>query len=244
MTANKLPLIGITCSTNYGATNAKGPMDKLNAAYSHSILLAGGIPVILPTIADESFRSGVLASLDGLLLSGGVDCDPSHYGQQIWNDTVEVDPRRDEAEFPLIRAALATNIPLLAICRGFQTLNVAMGGSLIQDIPSQRPSEIAHRQTEARHVATHSIEVIPKTRLAGLIGESMQVNSFHHQAIDRVGHGLVVTARAPDGMVEGLEMAGDRWVVAMQFHPEEMTGDCSQALEIFWGFVGAARVGD
>lgn len=237
------PLIAITCGTNAQdaeATAASRTQDRLNATYSRAIMAAGGVPVILPNIG-EAVAEGLLECVDGLLLSGGLDIAPALFGEERLNETVEVDAPRDATELPLIRAAVERDLPVLAICRGIQSLNVALGGTLYQDIPAQIPSEVAHSQKEGRAVATHGIAVTPGSRLVEIVGEAMQVNSFHHQALRRVADALRVTATAPDGVVEAVEGMGRRFVLGLQFHPEEMTGVSEQARGTFAAFVEAAR---
>ena len=222
-------------------TTAKQPQDRLNFAYSDAIASTGGIPVVLPNILIGEDPSALLAKLDGLLLSGGYDCDPCLFGEEKLNESVEIDSRRDDWELPLARAAVERGIPILAICRGIQTLNVAMGGTLYQDLPAQFPTDVDHRQQANRDVATHAIEVDPDSRLATIIGRSMQVNSFHHQSLKRIADGLRVVACAPDGVVEAVEGTGTGFLIGVQFHPEEMVSGSSQAAALFKAFTAAAE---
>lgn len=217
------PLIGITCGTSALDAHARSAQDRLNQSYSIAVARAGAVPVIVPTAYPGDDPVTLLDRLDGLVLSGGYDCAPCLYGEETLNDTVEIDERRDECELPLIRAAVERGVPTLAICRGIQSLNVALGGTLYQDLPTQQPSDIRHRQTEDRDVTTHSIDVRPESRLASILcGTTMDVNSFHHQAVRTLGAGLRVTACAPDGIVEAVEGIGDAFLVAVQFHPEDL----------------------
>jgi putative glutamine amidotransferase len=232
------PLIGITCGTSSLDLHAKNPQDRLNTAYTRAVSLAGGAPVILPNRPDSSVIGAYLDRLDGLLLTGGFDVNPRLFGEKTLNGTVEIDHLRDDAELPLIRAALQRDLPIFAICRGIQTLNVCLGGTLYQDIPSQIPSHILHVQSEPRPTTTHSIEIESASRLADIVrARSMPVNSMHHQALKDVAPGLVVVARAEDGVVEAAEVAGKRFVLAVQFHPEEMVGNSEGARWLFAAFV-------
>lgn len=235
-----LPLIGITCGTSALDPHAKAPQDRLNQAYSIAVSCTGGIPVILPTCRPDDNPASLLERLDGLLLSGGYDCAPCLFGEEKLNETVEIDDRRDEWELPLIRAAVDGGVPILAICRGIQSLNVALGGSLYQDIPAQLPSEIRHRQEEARDVATHSIWIDENSRLAEIVGKSLDVNSFHHQSLKYVADALQVVSRAPDGVIEAVEGRGDAFLLGVQFHPEEMVFNSAGARALFDAFAKAA----
>jgi putative glutamine amidotransferase len=235
------PLIGITCGTSIRDLQAKTEQDRLNRAYSQALWQAGAMPVILPTLEEEKAAIELLYHLDGILISGGADISPELYGETPLNETVETDPPRDRAELPLIRAAVQQGTPLLAICRGIQSLNVALGGTLYQDLPTQRPSPIAHRQSQSRHVPTHTISIEPGSRLAQIVGgASMEVNSLHHQAVKEVGRGLRVVAFAPDGVIEALEDAEKPFLIGVQFHPEEMVGVCEKSRRLFRAFVEAA----
>lgn len=235
-------IIGITCNT-LPATEASGPRQTLNRAYVWGVERAGGVPIILPVTRDADVIARYLGVVDGLLLSGGVDVDPACYGQPAHPELGEVDHDRDATELPLIRAALDADMPIFAICRGIQTLNVALGGTLYQDLPSERPSAIGHAQNErkiARDVCTHSVAIEPHTRLAEIIGASeMQCNSFHHQALRDVAAPLIVTGLAPDGVIEAVESPRHRYVVGVQFHPEETARVDEASRRLFAAFVQA-----
>lgn len=218
------PLVGISCARNAsgGTTLAK--------TYTNAITRAGGLPVILPTVSDPAVARDLLEQLDGIVFSGGEDVDPSRYGEEVWNETVYVDSIRDNSDFLLAEAALASGKPILAICRGHQMMNVAMGGSLIQDIPTQVPDSLRHGGG-----AMHKIGVEKDSFLYRLYGQdSLEVNSFHHQAVKDPAPGVRVTARAPDGVIEAYEAPG---VIAVQFHPEKMVEDDPFWLPLFEAYV-------
>jgi putative glutamine amidotransferase len=236
------PLIGITCGTSALDPHARAEQDRLNLAYSIAVSRAGAIPVVLPTVRPGDDPNELLDRIDGLLLSGGYDCDPCLYGEARLNETVEVDLRRDEWELPLIRAAVKRGAPTMAICRGIQSLNVALGGTLYQDLHAQNAAGIEHRQTQGRDVTTHSIEIDSDSRLLAIVGGTrLEVNSFHHQALRRVAHGLRVVARAPDGVIEAVEGEGDAFLVAVQFHPEELVFRSPQAQQLFNALADSAK---
>jgi putative glutamine amidotransferase len=167
----------------------------------------------------------VLDSVSGLVLTGGEDVDPARYGEQRHEKVRSVNPARDATEAALVQEAKARQMPVLAICRGIQILNVALGGTLIQDIPSEVETSISHDDEGPRDSRTHDISVEPGSLIARAIGtEHATVNSFHHQSVERVADGMRITARSPDGIIEGIEST-DRnwWVMGVQWHPEEMT---------------------
>ncbi len=191
--------------------------------------------------AGQEAATAFADALDGILLSGGADIDPRHFGEDPHPKMGPIDPERDEFELALVRAALQAGTPLLAICRGIQVLNVAAGGTLYQDIPSQLAGAIKHRQDAPAYHATHRIAVERHTKLAGMVGTGdVFVNSFHHQAVRDVAPGLVVSARASDGVVEGVESGRDTFVVGVQWHPESMVDASPAMLEIFSAFVAEA----
>jgi putative glutamine amidotransferase len=163
-------------------------------------------------------------SVSGLVLTGGEDVDPQRYGEKRHEKVRSVNPARDATEAALIEEAKARGKPVLAICRGIQILNVALGGTLVQDIPSQVGTQIAHDEDSPRDKRSHEISVEPDSLIAKAVGaEHLTVNSFHHQSVKRVADGMRVTARSPDGIIEGIESTNDWWVMGVQWHPEEMT---------------------
>jgi putative glutamine amidotransferase len=180
---------------------------------------------------------------DALLLGGGVDVDPARYGKALLeNGNVEVDAERDRIDFELFERARQRGVPVLGICRGLQVVNVALGGTLVQDIPSERPSEVVHQRTAGEKTRRdHHVAIAPGTRLAALAGApEIAVNSRHHQAIDAVAPGLAVSGTAPDGVPEAVEAPGESWLVAVQWHPENLAGD-PVSERLFAEFVRAAR---
>jgi putative glutamine amidotransferase len=181
-----------------------------------------------------------MAGVHGLVLTGGGDVDPARYSEARHEKTDGVSAERDEMEARATTIALDRHMPLLAICRGLQILNVTLGGSLYQDIPSEFATKINHAQTSGdapaeRSEVTHGVTVEEGCRLAGLLGSTvLDVNSMHHQSAKRIGDGLRPVAWAPDGVVEGLELPGsDRFVVAVQWHPEELVGEHEHARTLF-----------
>ncbi len=214
------PRIGIT-----GITRSVLGTDRtgVNAAYVRAVLRAGGVPLVLSPLLGIEHNAVLLEALDGLLLSGGDDVDPVHYGQAPHPDLGAVDPQRDAFELAIFRDARAHGLPVLAICRGIQLVNVAMGGTLWQDIPSERPQALRHAQATHRDDRTHRVDLTPGSQLAMALGGTVcEVNSFHHQSIRDLAPGLAITGRAPDGEIEGVESEDDGpWLLAVQWHPEE-----------------------
>ncbi len=232
------PLVGVSCSNS----NEPGESRRytLPHDYVYAIASAGGEAVILPA-GDSESASRLAGALDGILLSGGADLDPRHFGEDPHPGLGHVDPERDEFELALVRAAIQAGTPILAICRGMQVLNVAMGGTLYQDIPSQVSGAIKHRQDAPRYHASHKVAVERHSKLAGMVGAGdVLVNSLHHQAVREVAPGLIVSARATDGVIEGIESTHDLFVVGVQWHPECMTDVYPAMLEIFAAFVAEA----
>ena len=204
---------------------------RLSTNYIRSVEGAGLVPIAVPPLTTASAAAEILDAAGGLLLTGGEDVDPARYGEAPHPAVRATNPLRDATELALLDAARERRMPVLAICRGIQLLNVAMGGTLVQDLPSQRPSAIVHDQPHDqphdRASRTHGVAIEPDTLLARAVGAThVEVNSYHHQAIDRLAAGLRVTATAPDGVIEGAEVdAPDWWVVAVQWHPEDLTTD-------------------
>jgi putative glutamine amidotransferase len=217
------PLVALTATTK----EIGGMMRvRLNEAYVDAVREAGLTPLVVPPIpADE--LPAIAEAVAGIVLTGGEDVDPAQYGAKPGAQTTSVHARRDECELALAKIAHDRRIPTLAICRGIQLVNVAFGGTLVQDIPSERPSDVRHDLSDQRAERVHDIKVDLDSKLGRVLGaESIRVNSSHHQAIGKVADRLRVSARASDGIIEGAEwVADDWWMLAVQWHPEELTRD-------------------
>jgi len=213
------PLIGITAyaepSARWGAWDLPAALVPL--AYVRAIEEAGGRPLLVPP--SEHGIEETLAALDGILFSGGSDLDPELYGQDAHPETSGIRAERDRGELALLTAALQRDLPVLAVCRGSQVLNVARGGDLVQHLPEVVGHE-EHKHTPGVF-ADHEVDVSPESRIGSLLGERASVKSHHHQGIGRVGHGLVETAWAEDGTLEALEDPSKRFAVGVLWHPEE-----------------------
>jgi gamma-glutamyl-gamma-aminobutyrate hydrolase PuuD len=209
------------------------PADLLPAAYARAIEAAGGVPVLLPPVAAE-LADAALDGVHGLLLAGGADVEPERY--DALRDPHTGPPRtdRDDWELALVRAALARDLPVLAVCRGMQVLNVALGGDLIQHLPDEVGSEL-HCPTVGVH-GRHEVSVASGSALAAIIGADVEIATYHHQAVRSLGAGLTATAWAADGVVEAVQLADRRWVHGVQWHPEAHDGH-----PLFTAFVAACR---
>lgn len=194
----------------------------LGITYARAVEEAGGLPVVMPPLAPEAVPA-LVDRLDGLLLSGGPDLAPEAYGAKPHAEIGETEAGLDAFEYAIVRAALRRGLPILGICRGAQALNVARGGTLHQHLPEQIGDAVAHRQSDDARHPTHRVAVSPGSRLwSALRVTELSVNSFHHQAVDRLGAGLRVTARAPDGTVEAIEDPALPFVLAVQWHAETL----------------------
>jgi putative glutamine amidotransferase len=215
------PIVAVTATTEI----IRGlPRLRVNEAYLDALAGAGIIPLVVGPIA--SGFAEIVARVDGLVLTGGEDLTTSLYGADRGPHTDAPHELRDRSEIALLDAAHTALLPTLAICRGLQLANVALGGTLVQDIPSERPSSVVHPRSDARAERVHEVTIVEGSRLASALGTTrMSVNSSHHQAVDRIATGLTVTATASDGIVEGAEWTGDDdwWLVGVQWHPEELT---------------------
>ena len=233
------PLIGVTTSATSDRTPERA---YVNASYVTAVQRAGGIPVLLPPQLDERARQALWSRLGGIILTGGGDVDPRRFGETPHATVAEVSQARDGLELDLVAAALDRHVPLFAICRGIQVLNVALGGTLYQDIPSEPGSPIDHSQQAPRDQPTHRVSVSGETQLAEILGAlDVEVNSFHHQAIRKVGRGLREVAWAPDGLIEGVELPGaEGFVLGVQWHPEDLVDRDPAARRLFEALVRAA----
>jgi putative glutamine amidotransferase len=236
--AGRRPLIGISMGRHISRGRA---YVRLPESYGLALAAAGGAPVLIPPLdpeRDADALERIFSALDGVLFPGGVDIHPTHFGEEV-HPTITVDEPLDGLELKLARWASEREVTTLGICRGQQVLNVALGGSLIQDLPS---AGTQHPQSDAdvRDDLAHPIDVLPDSRLAAIFGEtSFGVNSFHHQAIKRLGRGLKSVAWSPDGVVEGVESAEHPWLFAVQFHPENLVPTHAPSRRLFAAFVGA-----
>jgi len=231
------PLIGI----NLDFEETPRPRSFVRDTYYDAVFAAGGLPVLLPPIADEAAVTALLGRLDGLVLTGGDDLDPCHWGEEKHQSCKLLPRRRESFDLLLGRLALAKSIPLLAICCGTQLVNVIRGGTLIQDIPSLVPSEICHRTGDAANTAEHDVEVVPGTRLREIVGaDRIRANSIHHQSCGRMGAGLVVAARAADGVIEAWEDPEHPFLLGVQWHPERISGEAPHGA-LFRALMEAAR---
>jgi len=233
------PLVLVPTQATLRAESEGGArqVQALNRAYVAALQSVGLTPVLLPT------RSSIPADLSfvsGLLLPGGPDVDPLRYGQDL-DPSTEPDTESDQIEFALAEWALDTGVPLLAICRGIQVLNVAMGGSLFQDLPEHSPRPDPD-QPRIRDERAHTLRIDPASRFRRIVGaDEIEVNSLHHQGIDRLASGLVASAWAPDGLIEGVEVSGGPFVIGIQYHPEELIPQDPAAMAIFQAFAEAVR---
>ena len=240
------PLIVLTTPVAPGGSYNL-PQARLNLQYLAAVQAPGGTGMLLtPGHDDEAIRQ-LVGMAHGLVLTGGEDVDPARYGQEPHPQLGSVSPERDRMEFAALAAALERRIPVLAICRGIQVLNVAMGGTLFQDIPSQLGGDILHEQTAPVGDRWHHATVQEGSGLAEIFGvRELFINSFHHQAIDRLAPGLRAVAWAEDGVVEGVEGSEHPWLYGVQWHPER--GEAAAPADardpdrrLFWAFVAAAR---
>lgn len=199
---------------------------RLNEAYVNATRMAGLAPLVLPPIAPDELAP-ILDVVSGVILTGGEDIDPAEYGATPHSAAGPPHKTRDHCEIALARLARERRLPTLAICRGIQTVNVAFGGTLVQDIPSERPSDISHDQSDERATRLHLVSIEQNSKLGAAVGASeITVNSSHHQSVDALAPGLRLTARSPDGVVEGVEWSGDDWwMLGVQWHPEELVYD-------------------
>lgn len=233
------PIIGITCSYDWN----KGYF-RINRAYVTAIERAGGVPIILPSISPDNVRE-IVGIVDGVLLSGGVDIDPHLYGEKPIHKMGKIDPDRDLFEIELTKEVLRRELPLLAICRGIQVLNVAAGGTLYQDIESQVKGSIKHKWHTPSGLdappsyPTHIVKIKAGSMLHKIFGkQELRVNSFHHQAVKDVGKKFIATAWAEDEVIEAIEYTGSSFILGVQWHPEWMMN--SEMMKIFEEFVKRA----
>ncbi len=212
----------------------------INPLYFGGVETAGGLPVLLPLSQDPRHWENYVQSFDGFVFTGGQDISPGLYGQDILPQCNYQAPMRDSQELYMIRRLLELDKPVLGICRGLQIMNAACGGSLYQDLPTQAPSSVVHRQTMPYDIPHHQVTIAPGSLLHRAIGHShLSVNSMHHQAVRDAAPGLRVSALAPDGIVEALEDPEKRFFLGVQWHPEHLWQDYDSSKNLWAAFVSA-----
>ncbi len=237
----KKPLVGITASCLYESSL---PLflgyERMysNTDYINAVLLAGGVPVILPILEDEDLIKFQLENLGGIIIMGGFDVSPQFFNEEPHSSLGRVLPKRDIYELALIKMAKDKKIPLLGICRGLQIMNVAFGGTLYQDLSLiKRDVQIKHDQNANPTILTHSIKTEKDSIMHKVYGDKGLVNSFHHMAVKDVARGFRVTAKAPDQIVEAIEYEGDQFIMGVQFHPEMTAFKYEPSLNLFKEFI-------
>lgn len=231
----KKPIIGVlgNTSTVDGPFAQKLPKACVNKAYTDAVERNGGAPLLIPASTDAETVEALLALCDGLLLPGGEDVDPRYYGQNLHHLIGTIRPEIDAFYMICVQYGLSHHLPMLGICRGMQFLNVAMGGSLYQDLSLREKKSNQHSQRYDRSYAVHRVLIEEGSGLAEILGTTrIDTNTMHHQAVDQLGEGLVLTAVAEDGVVEAFETP-DRYVIGVQWHPEELVETVPQMNRLF-----------
>lgn len=242
-------VIGVTATlredVDLVAERPLGRFVRADFDYVEGVAEAGGIPIVLPPIGERRAAEVIVGGLDGLLLSGGSDLHPRFYGEEPIPELGVTIPERDAFEMALVGEALRRGIPVFGICRGLQVLNVALGGTLYQDLPSQYDGEVlGHRQQTPKTQPTHEVEISGNTCVGGIVErEVLKVNSYHHQGIKDLAGGLAVAARSSDGIIEAIEARdfSEGWIVGVQWHAEAMRSESPVQREFFRAHVSAAE---
>lgn len=231
------PVIGITGRIQMSANEGIIGLEKayVPTDYIDSVEAAGGIPLILPVIRATEDINILLQKIDGLIVSGGIDINPLLFGEEPEPEQGFMLEELDNFDIIITEAAYKLGIPILGICRGIQVINVVFGGSLYQDI--KKVSSVKHDQMARRDAATHTVSIEKGSLLYDLYGETLTVNSYHHQAVKEPAPGFRITAKAKDGIIEAIEMPGSRFVLGVQWHPEMMSAKNENARKLFRMFV-------
>ena len=229
-----IPIIAMVSSTR------EDGQYKISQEYINAVLSSGGAPFMLPPCTDEEKLDALLKNADGLVLTGGCDMEPARYGQKTQPWCGRIDTQRDEEEYILLEKAFKRRMPVLGICRGFQTINCFLGGTLYQDIAAEKGVQIKHDQHDRRAEKVHEAALLEGTLLRRIIGKDViGVNSRHHQGILELAKDLIPSAVAPDGLIEGFEIP-EQGLLAVQWHPESMAAAEPEARAIFKEWIGLA----
>lgn len=216
----------------------------VNNAYAEAVLAAGGVPIVMPVSDDRESVEQTVAMADGLLVTGGGDINPLLFGEEPVEAQGFFSRRRDFLDFTSIRCAMRLGRPVLGICRGVQSLNVVCGGTLYQDLSLKEGTHVKHMQDSEPDGAGHTVEIDSSSLLYGILGGTVQTNSFHHQAVSRVAPGFAATGRARDGVIELIEKQDGGFAMGIQWHPELMAAGGSRPMQaVFDRFVEACRTG-
>ena len=232
-------IIGIS-----GSILSEGSIEKafVNRTYVDSVVRAGGVPFVMPICKDENIIKKMIGNVDGVIMTGGVDIHPFRFNEEPNPKIGEISKERDDFDFLIMKHAFEKNKPIFGICRGIQLINVFFGGTLIQDINSQKNTNILHSQTAPRDVATHKIKIKKDSVIFDIFGKSAEVNSFHHQAVGKLSKDFKITSAANDGIIESIEYKKkDRFILGVQWHPECMTEKEEKMQNIFSMFVDICK---
>lgn len=233
------PIIGILSNLTMPDIEGSRESEKtfVNSPYINAVLKAGGVPIIIPVNTDEADIQEQIKLCSGIIVSGGIDINPLLYNEEPLNGMGTFHPDVDEFDILAIKIANNLDKPILAICRGIQIMNVAFGGSLYQDISHVKGSYINHSQSSKKYVGTHTIKVLEESILWDILGQTSIVNSYHHQCVKEVAHNFRATAYSKDGIIEAIEMIGDKFVIGVQWHPELMIDYDSKMMYLFKKFI-------
>lgn len=241
---SKKPIIGLSASL---ITIDSGPYfgrerSFIGRDYILAVEKAGGIPIVLPVITDFSELHRVVQWVDGIILSGGHDVHPFNYNEEPQRLLDSVSVERDRFDFELVKLSKELKKPLFGICRGLQLINVAFGGTLHQDIPSNLPNSAQHSQKSKPDIAIHTVDVKENTKLHQMIEETeITTNSFHHQSVKDLAPNFIANAKSKDGLIEGIEMKGDDFIVGVQWHPEMMIENHPRMQKLFTSFINIVK---
>lgn len=244
---NRYPIIGIPCRTDTSGTYPGRPINAQNSSYTNAIIQAGGVPILIPLEVQGTMLDALFDRIDGLIFTGGGDIDPAFYNETPQVENLDhIQKWRDKVELTLMRMAMTTGKPFLAICRGIQIMNVAGGGSLWQDLACQKPEAMRHdyfydELRYARNYIAHGITLEPSSVLRKILQTGrLGVNSLHHQAVKDIPPTLKATGYADDGVIEALEALDHPFGIGVQWHPEELVPEHETACKMFQAFIEAA----